>query len=192
MWVLNGFWRFRRFQVLRGPKVFGGRGAEVMRGQGLAILGLRLAAGGTVRRVCAYGKKNTWQMSIQRLAHMFRLTWCVLARCLFLFCFVWRRGCRCPADGRLERHRCHATSLRCSAPLRLRLYLLLARFGVSVGTVWSYAGTSAAVASLLFERQQLDCCATDTPAKLEDFVGLVKVVQQARWKRWCTVTSWCL
>ena len=29
-----------------------------MRGQGLAILGLRLAAGGTVRRVCAYGKKT--------------------------------------------------------------------------------------------------------------------------------------
>ena len=44
-----------------------------MRGQGLAILGLRLAAGGTARRVCAYGKKNTWQMSIQRLAHIVSL-----------------------------------------------------------------------------------------------------------------------
>ena len=91
-----------------------------MRGQGLAILGLRLAAGGTVRRVCAYGKKK-------HLANVHT------APCAYVRSHVMR----------------------------------------------SRAGASAALASLLFERQQLDCCATDTPAKLEDFVGLVKVVQQA-------------
>ena len=58
---------------MRGPKVLGGRGAEVMRAQGLAILGLRLPPGGTVRRVCAYGKKTTSQMSIQRLARIVSL-----------------------------------------------------------------------------------------------------------------------
>ena len=148
-----------------------------MRGQGLAYLGLRLAAGGAARRVCACGKKKTGKCPYSALricfvsrdafshAACFRLVSfddaaAAVRRTVFLHVTVATRLAR----GALRRRAavCFLRS-RVSACLLGRLVLCrhVCRFG----------GPTS------FERQPLDCCATDTPAKLEDFVGLVIVVQ---------------
>lgn len=160
--VSDGFEGFRSWGVRRSleDEVRKSCGAKVLPTWG-CVLRLAVLRGGYVH----VGKKN-WQMSIQRLAHMFRLTWCVLARCLFSFGFVWRRGCRCPADGLLARHCCHATGPRCSAPSRRSLFLRSRVSACLLGQlvlcwhVCRFGGPTS------FERQPLDCCATDTPAKL--------------------------